>query len=177
MTEGRALRQFGSTQRKLLRTLLATPQGASVESLCQALGVTHNAVRQHLTALIVAGFIERGSARPTGGRPQMRYVLLAAGRDLFPRNYSLIAGGVLDHLYASAGKAGVQTLLADVGRALGAAAAERINAIDADETAVALAEQLDALGYEATAVRRDGSCIRLWTRRQSLFPRYFRGSF
>lgn len=156
MTPASALRQLGSTQQKLLRSLLAAPQGASVETLCSALGVTHNAVRQHLTALIVAGFIERGLAQPTGGRPQARYMLLPAGRELFPRNYGLIANGVLEHLYASAGKPGVQALLAEVGHQLGLAAAERINTADTDEVATALAEQLDALGYEAQAVRRDG---------------------
>ena len=151
-----ALRQLGPTQQKLLRTLLAAPQGASVDMLCSALRVTHNAVRQHLTALIVAGFVERGDAQPTGGRPQSRYLLLPAGRELFPRNYGLIATGVLEHLYANTGKAGVQALLAGLGQQLGAAAAERINTADDGETASALAEQLDALGYEAQAVQRDG---------------------
>ncbi len=63
---------------------------------------------------------------------------------------------MLERLYADAGKAGVQALLGDMGRQLGAAAAERINAVGDDETAQALAEQLDALGYEALAVKRDG---------------------
>lgn len=151
-----ALRQLGATQRKLLRVLLAAPQGVTVETLCDALHVSHNAVRQHLTALITAGYVERGIALPTGGRPQSRYVLRPAGRELFPRNYGLIATGVLEHLYASAGKAGVQAMLGEIGRSLGEAAAERIRAADADATVTALAEQLDALGYEAQAVRRDG---------------------
>jgi predicted ArsR family transcriptional regulator len=86
----------------------------------------------------------------------MRYVLLPAGRELFPRNYGLIATGIIEHLYASAGKPGVQAMLATIGRELGAAAASRIDAADDDGIAAALAEQLDALGYEALAVRRDG---------------------
>ena len=45
-----ALRQFGATQQKLLRVLLQAPQGATVETLCDALRISHNAVRQHLTA-------------------------------------------------------------------------------------------------------------------------------
>ena len=156
MKPARALRQLGPTQQKLLRTLLTAAQGASVETLCESLGVTHNAVRQHLTALIAAGFVERGSTRPTGGRPQTRYVLLPAGRDLFPRNYGVIATGLIEHLYANVGKAGVQAMLAAIGREIGAAAASRIDSGDEDGIASALAEQLDALGYEALAVRRDG---------------------
>lgn len=151
-----ALRQLGQTQQKLLRALLAAPQGASVEALCQALGVTHNAVRQHLAALIAAGYVERGTAQPTGGRPQARYLLLPAGRELFPRNYGLIATGILEHLYASAGKPGVQALLASIGHELGSAAASRIEGADEAAIATRLAEQLDALGYEAATVKREG---------------------
>jgi predicted ArsR family transcriptional regulator len=156
LKEVSALRQLGPTQQKLLRRLLVSPQGATVEALCEALGVTHNAVRQHLTALIAAGYIQRGSALPTGGRPQARYVLLQAGRELFPRNYGLVATSMLEHLYATSGKAGVQALLAEMGRNLGATAAERVAAVGDEETAHALADQLDALGYEAQAVKRDG---------------------
>ena len=156
MKHASALARLGPTQQRLLRRLLLSPQGATVETLCDALGISHNAVRQHLTALIAAGYVERGSALPSGGRPQARYVLQPAGRELFPRNYGLVATSVLEHLYASSGKAGVQDLLGTIGRELGAAAAERVAAVDDDETARALAEQLDALGYEALAVRRDG---------------------
>lgn len=151
-----ALRQLGTTQQKLLRRLLIAPEGATVEALCDALGVTHNAVRQHLTALIASGYIERGSALPTGGRPQARYVLLPAGRELFPRNYGLVAASMIAHLYATSGKPAVQALLAKIGAELGAAAHERIALATDDETAAALAEQLDALGYEAQAVKREG---------------------
>jgi predicted ArsR family transcriptional regulator len=151
-----ALRQLGTTRQKLLRRLLIAPEGATVEALCDALGVTHNAVRQHLTALIASGYVERGSALPTGGRPQSRYVLLPAGRDLFPRNYGLVAASVIEHLYATSGKPAVQALLAAIGTELGAAANERIAMAGDDETAAALADQLDALGYEAQAVKRDG---------------------
>jgi predicted ArsR family transcriptional regulator len=151
-----ALRQLGTTQQKLLRRLLIAPEGATVEALCDALGVTHNAIRQHLTALIAAGYVERGSALPTGGRPQSRYVLLPGGRDLFPRNYGLVAASVIEHLYATSGKPAVQALLAAIGTELGAAASERIAMAGDDEAAAALADQLDALGYEAQAVKRDG---------------------
>jgi len=151
-----SLRQLSPSVQKLLRTLLGEAQGASVETLCSALGVTHNAVRQHLTALIHAGWITRGEVRPSGGRPQMRYVLTEAGRELFPRNYAMIATAIIEQLYATGGKAEAQSLLSDIGQRLGAAAAERVAAAPAQEATAALAEQLDALGYEARAVRHDG---------------------
>jgi predicted ArsR family transcriptional regulator len=148
-----ALRELGATQQKLLRRLLLAPQGATIEWLCETLRITHNAVRQHLTVLVSTGVVMRGEARPTAGRPQSRYLLTAKGRDLFPRQYGLIATALLERLYARDGKSGVQDLLADMGRTLGEAAASRMDPSDTASLAHSLAEQLDALGYEAMAVR------------------------
>lgn len=150
------LHRFGPTQQKLLRALLAAAQGLCIEDLCQALRVSHNAVRQHLSALRAAGLVSHGIARPSGGRPQARYVLTADGRELFPRNYGLIATKVLERLYADAGPAQVQSMLMEMGRELGLDAAGTATAADSSDAAVKLATQLDALGYEAQAVRRDG---------------------
>lgn len=151
------LRRYGPTQQKLLRELLHAPQGATVESLCTALRITHNAVRQHLTALMSGGLITHGTARASGGRPQATYALTMPGRDLFPRNYDMIAGKVLERLYADAGPAHVKAMLVDMGRELGVAAAGASDpATTNDEVAIALAGQLDALGYEAQVARHDG---------------------
>jgi predicted ArsR family transcriptional regulator len=151
------LTQFGITQRKLLRVLLSKQQGATVEELCAALNVSHNAVRQHLTALTGAGFVTRGETIPSGGRPRAVYVLLPAGRELFPRNYALIAHGMIEHLYTRGGIAAVQAMLGAIGAKLGAETASRIAAATSrDETTRILAEQLDALGYEAEVVEVDG---------------------
>ena len=73
------LARFGDTQQRLLRQLLhAGPDGSAVETLCDRLRVSHNAVRQHLTALIGQGVVERAPSQPTGGRPQARFALTAA---------------------------------------------------------------------------------------------------
>jgi len=152
-----ALRQLGDTQQKLLRKLLVSPQGASVEELCRAIGITHNAVRQHLTALMAQGFIARGESIPSGGRPRACFVLMPAGRELFPRNYALIAGSMIEYLYAHVGVQAVQAMLAQMGAKLGQGAAERIaTAADNTEATRLLAEQLDSLGYEAQVTGIDG---------------------
>ena len=151
------LRQLGTTQQKLLRRLLLAPQGASVEDLCRALGVTHNAVRQHLAALMAAGFVAHGAAIRSGGRPRACYVLQQAGRELFPRNYVLVARGMIEYLYAHAGIQAVQHMLAEMGSRLGGEATARIGAAaDPQEATRLLAEQLDTLGYEAQVVEADG---------------------
>lgn len=164
MKHANALRQLGSTQQKLLRKLLLSPQGATVEELCHTLGVTHNAVRQHLTALMAQGFVARSEAIPSGGRPRACFALMQAGRELFPRNYALIADGMIEYLYAHAGVAAVQAMLAEMGARLGKDAAERIAAADdATEATRLLAEQLDALGYEAEVVEvGDHTEIEAW---------------
>lgn len=157
MKSASALRQLGSTQRKLLRRLLLSPQGASVEDLCNALGVTHNAVRQHLTALMAQGFVAHGESIASGGRPRACFVLLPSGRDLFPRNYALIADGMLEYLYEHAGVGAVQDMLTEMGNRLGKNAAARIaTAADPAEATHLLAEQLDTLGYEAQVVETEG---------------------
>ena len=157
MKRAAALRQLGDTQQKLLRKLLLSQQGATVEALCQAASITHNAVRQHLTALMAQGFVARGEAIPSGGRPRACFVLMPAGRELFPRNYALMAGGMLEYLYAHVGVAAVQAMLAEMGAKLGTDAAERIaTAAGPDEAANLLAEQMDALGYEAQSVQTRG---------------------
>lgn len=145
----------GNTQQRLLRHLLQAPQGANVEELCNALGISHNAVRQHLTALIAAAWVGRGERRASGGRPRSVYMLLPAGRELFPRNYASIAHSMLEHLYAHAGMPVVQKMLVEMGTALGSSVARGVETAPGTHAiANALAEQLDALGYEAQAVQQ-----------------------
>ena len=151
-----ALRQLGPTQQALLRHLLQHPDGVGVEALCDRLRISHNAVRQHLTALGGKGWVERCASHPTGGRPQARWRLAAAGHALFPRNYGLIAGALMEGAFERLGSEGGRDLLVSLGRKLGEA--EPAPATDdAKAIAAGLAERLDSLGYEAVATERGGS--------------------
>ena len=148
-----ALARLGATQQRLLRQLLMAPQGCSVEELCERLRISHNAVRQHLSALLARGHVERGQARPTGGRPQARFHLTEGGRALFPRNYGLLSTALLSMLRERYGTAELETLLQELGRTLGSHEAAPPPQASSDEVAQRLAGQLDALGYEAVAAR------------------------
>ena len=147
-----ALAQFGDTQQRLLRQLLLAGDGIGVEALCEQLRVSHNAVRQHLTTLTVRGLVERGRPLATGGRPQVRYALTAEGRELFPRNYGAIAAALISQLHARMGEAEVGAMLQELGTTVAATQA-LIQADTGEALARALAQRLDALGYEAVPAR------------------------
>jgi predicted ArsR family transcriptional regulator len=143
------LRTLGSTQQRLLRHLLSTG-GSSVETLCAKLRLSHNAIRQHLTALMHRDFVTRAQAQPSGGRPVAHYRLTEAGRDLFPRNYAAIATAILGQMHARMGEAGAGDFMRDLGRSLGRNEVPPPPDAPRDDVARSLAERLDALGYEAT---------------------------
>lgn len=147
------LARLGTTQQRLLRQLLMAPEGCSVEALCGYLRISHNAVRQHLSALLARDYVERGQARPTGGRPQARFRLTESGRALFPRNYGLIGAGLLAKLRERYGPAALEEMLQDLGRTLGDHEVPLPPEAGHDEVVQRLAGQLDALGYEAVAAR------------------------
>ena len=150
------LAQLGGTRQALLRHLLRSgPGGGDVESLCLALRISHNAVRQHLTALTAAGFVEHAPSRATGGRPQSRYRLTAAGQELFPRNYAAIAGALVGAVAERLGGEVTRTMLTDIGTRLGQA--DPIDPAQADaDIADALADRLQRAGYEAVSTTRGG---------------------
>ena len=148
------LRQLGGTQQALLRHLLRHPDGTDIESLCARLRISHNAVRQHLTALIAHGWVERAPSLPTGGRPQARFRLTGSGHELFPRNYALIASELLDAVAEKLGEDGTREMLTRLGEKLGGA--EPLHGACDAEIAQALAHRLDRAGYEAIATTRGG---------------------
>ena len=147
------LARFGDTQQRLLRQLLFNPDGCAVEDLCERLHVSHNAVRQHLTALGGRGYVERVQSRPTGGRPQARFALTREGRELFPRNYGAIAAALLSQLHARMGENEVGALLQELGATVAATQPPLDGDAGSEALARGLAQRLDALGYEAVPAR------------------------
>jgi predicted ArsR family transcriptional regulator len=148
-----ALVQLGVTQQRLLRQLLTGGESGTVEALCATLRITHNAVRQHLSALMARGYVERAQSRASGGRPIACYRLTEAGHALFPRNYGTIATGLLAQLQLRLGAGGVEQLLRELGEQLGSGEVAAPASTPHEEVVRKLAQQLDALGYEAMAAR------------------------
>ena len=120
------------------------------------LRISHNAVRQHLTALGSANLIERAAPRPTGGRPGAIFTITALGRELFPRHYGLIAGALIETLYATLGREQVMAMLLALGAQLANDLPEPVDQHDTELASKQLAGRLTALGYEAAAIKHDG---------------------
>lgn len=149
MSTALALDQFGNTQQQLLRALLHHPEGIGVEELVSALGISTNAVRQHLTALERDGFVARGEQRPTSRRPQQLYGLTEHGRELFPRHYSLLADKVISHTRAALGSDGLTQLMREMGGESGAGERDAVRQAGAAQIAARLAQVMTRVGYEA----------------------------
>ena len=76
--------------RELLQHIGAT-NDATIESLCDAMGVTPTAVRQRLNRLQDMQLISRTPLRAGRGRPRHFYVLSEAGRGVLGDNYAELA--------------------------------------------------------------------------------------
>lgn len=146
-----ALGQLGQTQQQLLRILQSEPEGCSVDALRTALNVSRNAVRQHLTSLLAQGLVAHGAVVPTGGRPERRFVLTDAGRELFPRRYVELASSLIREIGRSLGEAQLVKMLTrlgdEVGKQVDAKLGSASNAARCKATAAAMMD----LGYDAQA--------------------------
>src|ERR1700716_3986285 len=121
---------FGVRQQQLLTLLLQKKVGLTVENLSRSLGITDNAVRQHLVALERDGMVARGETQSTGGRPEQLYGLTAAGNELFPRHYSWFAELLINSLQEEQGSDALRKRLESLGTGIGRQIKPRLMAIE-----------------------------------------------
>ena len=144
---------YGDRQQRLLKLLLATKTGLTVEGLSQQLDISRNAVRQHLAALELEGLVTKGVTHPTRGRPEQLYELTAKGHELFPRKYSWFSELLIESLREEASPEQLRQRFIEMGKRVGAhlpgiagGPAERIKQ---------MTNVMRDLGYESTM--REGS--------------------
>lgn len=141
---------LGTRRRQILRLLLRRKGGVTVDEISRAVGVTRNAVRQHVAALEKEGLVAAGPTRPTRGRPEQLYVLTDAGREFFPRQYAWFAQLVVEAIKADVGTEGLRKRLRSLGAAVGKNLRARSPGPEGRAKRVArLAALMQELGYEA----------------------------
>src|ERR1700731_1116504 len=144
---------LGLRQQKLLTLLLQNKEGLSVEDLSKGLGITDNAVRQHLTALERDGMVARGETKSTGGRPEQLYGLTTAGHELFPRHYSWFAELLINSLREEQGTDALRERLESMGKAVGRQVTIRLaEAKDKAERIRALSGIMRELVYQSESI-------------------------
>ena len=107
-------RLAGTTRFKILELIRRSDR--TVQEVADAIGVTSNAVRGHLSSLERDGLVQReGVRRDTGGKPATVYALSMEADELFPKAYALVLERMLDALEDRIGPDGVAEMLSDVG--------------------------------------------------------------
>lgn len=134
---------MGRTQQDLLSALLYQPAGMSIDELASHLAVTRTAIRQHLAALERDGLILRGVTRPTGRRPEQLYLLSASGKELFPRQYQLLADLLIGEVAEIIGHDNLVRLMRSLGRKMAAGMEQQAVAEEQ------IVSHMNQAGYEA----------------------------
>jgi len=144
------LEMLGGRQRELLALLLKNKAGMTADELSERLGITRNAVRQHLAALENDRLLTKGVTRASGGRPEQLYVLTDKGHECFPRHYSWFAQLLVESLEEEMGTAGFAERVASIGQKVGRQlAAQHAQAKNTGEKVRTLSGIMEELGYSA----------------------------
>lgn len=152
-------KRFLETTRGQIAILLR--RGArTVEELAEALGLTDNAVRNHLSSLERDGIVrQEGVRRGKGaGKPAVLYELDPDAEPLFSRAYQPVLAAVLDVLVAELPPEQAADILHEVGRRMGLSVGGQASGTLNDRVAAA-ATALRALGGEVDVVLEDDRLV------------------
>ena len=149
--------RFLDSTRGQIATLLRRAE-RTVEELAQDLGLTDNAVRNHLAILERDGIVRQDGVRrgKGAGKPAVVYTLQPSAESYFSRAYQPVLAAVLDVVVDELSAEQAAELLHKVGRRLGVTVGGRARGTLAERVAAA-AEALRALGGEVDVVTEDGA--------------------
>ncbi len=106
---------------------------ASAEAIASDLGVTPNAVRQHLTNLERDGFVVSHPERRARGRPSLLFALTERAHAVFPKRYGQLATMVLQEVQEIGGPEALDEIFARVAARHADAIEHDLEGLDFDE--------------------------------------------
>jgi predicted ArsR family transcriptional regulator len=109
-------RYLASTRGQILTQLRMRSQ--SVDDLAAMLGLSANAVRNHLYALERDGVVAQGGLRRGAGKPAALYTLAPAAERVFPKPYALVLDALLEVLAARLPEEEIEAALVETGQRL-----------------------------------------------------------
>src|SRR6266436_5771156 len=104
----------GRSTRMEVLELLRRKGRSSAETIANDLGVTPNAVRQHLTNLERDGLVVSQPERSGRGRPSLLFVLTERADSVFPKRYGQLATMVLQEVQEMGGPEALDEVFARV---------------------------------------------------------------
>jgi predicted ArsR family transcriptional regulator len=107
-----------STRGRIIGLLRSSER--TVSELAEAVHLTDNAVRSHLSTLERDGLVHQSGVRPGLRKPHALYGLTAEAEHLFPKAYAPLLNRVLDVLDESLPEETVEIVLREVGRRMAA---------------------------------------------------------
>lgn len=151
--------RFLDSTRGQIATLLRR-SSRTVEELATELGLTDNAVRNHLAILERDGIVRQDGVRRLkgAGKPALMYSLEPSAESYFSRAYQPVLAAVLDVLVEELPPEQAAEILHRVGRRLGVAAGGAASGTLADRLSAAAAALRD-LGGEVDIATEDGTSI------------------
>jgi len=139
---------FHTTRGRIAETLLRKPGRTAIE-LSAGLGLTPNAVRQHLARLGRDGLVTENTERRGRTKPSLVYSLTRDGERLFPQRYNTLLNTLLREIKNDEGQARVAELFRKIGRRTARKHADRFEGKDARGRVEALAGLLREQGVVA----------------------------
>src|SRR4029077_12468220 len=106
---------------------------ASAESIASDLGVTPNAIRQHLTNLERDGFVISQPERRARGRPSLLFSLTERADSVFPKRYGQLATMVLQEVRERGGEDALDEIFARVGARHASVIEKDLEGLDFDQ--------------------------------------------
>jgi predicted ArsR family transcriptional regulator len=123
----------GRSTRMEVLELLRRKGHASAETIASDLGVTPNAVRQHLTNLERDGFVVSQPERRARGRPSLLFSLTERADSVFPKRYGQLATMVLQEVQEMGGEEALDEIFARVAARHAAAIEKDLVGLDFDQ--------------------------------------------
>lgn len=141
-----------SRQQQILKLLLKSKSGLSIDEVATALVISRNAVQQHFAVLERDGYIQPGVLNKTAGRPVRSFVLTAIGINSFPKQYAWFSELILSDLKNEMGSEAFQRYLHKLGSNLSASLLPQFEGKKTDERIEELLKIMDGLGFNAKAM-------------------------
>ena len=140
---------IGSRQDQILQLLLDAKTGMSIEDIAGQLGISRNAVKQHIVNLENEQLVKKDTLKSTRGRPSQNYALTELGINYFPKQYAWFCNLLLTELKAEMKEEAFKEFMGRLGTKLAATLMPQFIDKTPPERIKRLIEVMQTLGYHA----------------------------